>query len=181
MKTLVPRRARRLLPALVLLLLGGCGGLAIEQHAVAQPRFDPLEFFDGALEAHGLVQDWRGRVTRRFVVALQGRRNGDEVVLEEDFRYDDGERAERTWHIVRTAEGQWEGRAEDIVGVARGETAGNAMRWRYDMDVTVDGATWRISFDDWLWLIDEHHLVNRSRLRKFGLDVGEVTLSMRRL
>ncbi|EXI77259.1 MAG: hypothetical protein AW12_03123 [Candidatus Accumulibacter sp. BA-94] len=41
----------------------------------------------------------------------------------------------------------------------------------------VDGRVWNVDFDDWMFLIDEKVMLNRSQMRKFGFALGEVTLS----
>jgi hypothetical protein len=178
-----PRRRRRasLLAALVsALLMSGCASLDIETYARAEPAFDPFRYFAGEVHAWGLVQDWRGRVTRRFDVTIKGHQEGDLMVLDEAFRYDDGETDTRTWHIARTGDGAYSGSADDIVGNAIGETAGNAMHWTYDLDLVVNGSSYRIAFDDWMWQLDNEALINRSKLRKFGVTVGEVIIFMKR-
>lgn len=176
-----PQRFGRLFATLLgAVLLGGCARIDIKGYAAAQPVFDPFVFFAGQVHAWGLVQDWRGRVTRRFDVSIIGHQEGDIMVLDEAFRYDDGETDTRTWRIARSGNGAYSGIADDIVGSAHGETAGNTMHWTYDLDLVVDGSTWRVGFDDWMWQLDEGTLMNRSAIRKFGLTVGEVTLFMQR-
>ena len=54
------------------------------------------------------------------------------------------------------------------------------MHWVYDLDLAVDGSTYRVAFDDWMWQLDGEALLNRSAIRKFGMKVGEVVLFMRR-
>ncbi|MEQ8493191.1 MAG: DUF3833 family protein, partial [Gammaproteobacteria bacterium] len=44
-----------------------------------------------------------------------------------------------------------------------------------------DGRSWRVAFDDWMWLVDERQLFNRSYIRKFGLTVAEVSIFMQRV
>ncbi|HCQ71641.1 MAG TPA: DUF3833 domain-containing protein, partial [Rhodospirillaceae bacterium] len=68
----------------------------------------------------------------------------------------------------------------DIIGTATGHTAGNAMRWAYAMDLDVGEKTYRITFDDWMFLMNDGVLINRSYLKKFGLTVGELTLFMQK-
>ena len=67
-----------------------------------------------------------------------------------------------------------------MVGEATGEVAGNALRWRYRLNLEVDGTTWEVSFDDWMYLMDDDTLINRSSMRKFGVELGQVTLFFRR-
>jgi hypothetical protein len=40
----------------------------------------------------------------------------------------------------------------------------------------VDGKEYLVDFDDWMWQLDEHSMMNRSVMSKFGVDLGEVTL-----
>ena len=176
-----PRRRLSLLVALMgALLMSGCARFDINTYATAKPAFDPFLYFAGDVHAWGLVQDWRGRVTRRFDVTIKGHQDGEFMVLDEKFRYDDGETATRTWRIARTGNGAFSGTADDIVGKAIGQTAGNAMHWTYDLDLVVNASTYRIAFDDWMWQLDGEALINRSKLRKFGVTVGEVIIFMKR-
>ena len=56
-----------------------------------------------------------------------------------------------------------------------------ALRWDYEMDLTVEGTTYRVLFDDWLYRIDEDNVINRSVIKKWGFNVGEVILSIRKI
>ncbi len=56
------------------------------------PKFDVREYFNGKLEAYGVVKDWRGKITRRFHVKMDGKWQGNEGVLKESFIFDDGEK-----------------------------------------------------------------------------------------
>ena len=46
-----------------------------------------------------------------------------------------------------------------------------------DVDVPVDGTTYEVQFDDWMYLVDEQVMLNRATMSKFGVRLGEVTLS----
>jgi hypothetical protein len=61
------------------------------------------------------------------------------------------------------------------VGTAAGQTSGNALNWRYTMALPVDGRTWHVDFDDWMYLVDERVMLNRATMSKFGVRLGEVT------
>lgn len=67
-----------------------------------------------------------------------------------------------------------------LIFQASGEIAGNALRWRYRLNLEVDGRTWEVSFDDWMYLMDEDTLINRSSMSKLGFELGQVTLFFRR-
>lgn len=175
------RRALLALAAAAPLLLAGCACPSLADHAAQRPVLDLRQYFDGRLLAHGLVTDRGGKVLQRFTVELTGTWQGDTGTLDERFTYADGRRETRVWTLQRLPDGSWRGRAADIVGEARGQTAGNALNWRYTLRLPVDGRTWDIAFDDWMYLVDERVLLNRAEMRKFGVRVGEVLLSFQRL
>jgi hypothetical protein len=58
--------------------------------------------------------------------------------------------------------------------------AGNAFNWRYTLALKVDGRTWNVDFDDWMYLIDDRVMLNRATMSKFGVRLGEVLLSFTR-
>ncbi|HCJ7376741.1 TPA: DUF3833 family protein, partial [Enterobacter hormaechei subsp. xiangfangensis] len=98
------------------------------------------------------------------------------LTLNEHFVYDDGEKQQRVWHIRRVGQNRYEGTAGDIEGVATGQAAGNALNWRYSMNVKADGKTWLLHFDDWMYLQDSTRLFNKTEMKKFGVTVATVTL-----
>ena len=72
------------------------------------------------------------------------------------------------------------GRADDVVAEAVGEARGNALRWRYVMALPVDGKVSNVDFDDWMFLMDDRVMLDRSVMSKFGFRPGGVTLSLRK-
>lgn len=165
----------------LLAFLSGCaGGPSVKDYQTQTPALDLQNYFTGPIKAWGLVQDYTGKVTRRFDVEMVGTWEGDTGTLKEKFEYYDGETQERTWTIKKNAANKYEGSAGDIIGKATGDTAGNAMRWAYQMDLDVGDKTYRITFDDWMFLMNDGVLINRSYLKKFGLTVGELSLFMQK-
>jgi len=160
-------------------LLSACAA-GVADYEDERPSLDLAEFFSGPIQAWGIVQDRSGKVVRRFEVDMVGRWDGDEGVLEEDFRFADGETQRRVWRFSRVAPQRYIGTAADVTGQAEGEVAGFALRWRYTLQIEVDGKTWDVHLDDWMYLLDDRTMINRSELRKFGLRVGEVTLFFRK-
>lgn len=144
------------------------------------PKMDIAGYFNGHIKAWGIIQNWRGQVISRFDVNMEGSWKGNQGTLKETFRYYDGSTQNRTWHITRRDDGSYEGRADDIAGAASGAQAGSAARWAYRMDVPVEGKTYRITFDDWMWQLNDGVVVNRSYLKKFGITVAELTLFMQK-
>lgn len=171
---------RILLMALCCFLLGSCGNVEVDHYAAERPSLDLVRFFSQPVEAWGIFQKRSGEVAKRFHVQIASRREGEQLILDEHFLYSDGSRQQRTWTLTPGASGRWTGRAADVVGEAYGEVAGNALRWRYQMKLPVDGSTWEVSLDDWMYLMDEDTLINRSSMSKLGVELGQVTLFFRR-
>ncbi len=167
--------------AVVMGLITGCGSMEARDFADASPRLVLEEYFAGRTRGWGLFEDRFGTVRRQFVVDIEGTWDGRELVLDEHFTYSDGETDRRVWRITRTGDHGYEGRATDVVGIAEASAYGNAVHWRYELDLKVENDTWRVHFDDWMFLQPDGVLMNRSRVSKFGLDIGEVTLVFQRL
>ena len=160
--------------------LAGCAGPEPARYAAEQPRLDIRSYFDGTVDAWGVFTDRSGAVVKRFTVVMDCRWHGDRGVLDEAFTFSDGTRQRRVWRLTRVGEGRYEGRADDVVGVAVGEERGNALQWRYTLALPVDGRTWNVEMDDWMFLMNEQVMLNRATMRKFGVRLGEVTLSFRK-
>lgn len=160
------------------LLLGGCATMAVKDFSSGQPPLVLEQFFNGRTVASGLFEDRFGKVRRQFVVVIDGRVEPDgTLVLDEDFTYDDGEKQRRVWRLKQVAPGQYEGRANDVPGVARGTLAGNAFNFRYEVDLKVGDSTWRVKFDDWMFLQPSGVILNRAWVYRWGFEIGSVTLS----
>ena len=124
-----------------------------------------------------LFRSRSGKVVKRFHVLIDARWQGDTGTLDERFTYSDGTTQRRVWTITRLGPGRYSGRADDVVGEATGEAAGNALRWRYVLALPVDGKVYNVDFDDWMFLMDDQVMLNRSLMSKWGFRLGEVTLS----
>ena len=158
------------------LVLTGCSTMKPADFAHAQPKLVLEEYFAGRTQAWGLFQDRFGTVKRQFTVEITGTWNGELLVLDERFLYNDGETDQRVWTIRKLGDGSYEGLASDVVGAASGLSAGNALNWAYIMDLKVGDGTLRVAFDDWMFLQPGGAMINRAKVSKWGFDIGEVTL-----
>ncbi len=173
--------AGRLLRGLaVCLTLAACSSPSVENYRNSTPTLDLYHFFGGRSQAWGMFRDRNGTVVKRFTVAMEGRREGDSLILDERFQYADGSRQQRVWRLQPQGNGQWLGTAADVVGTAHGEVAGNALHWRYQLQLPVDGQLYTVDFDDWMYLVDERSMLNSARMSKFGFTLGEVSLFFRK-
>jgi hypothetical protein len=172
---------KQLLLAVTLMLLSACSTpQKLEDYADMKPQVDLKTYFNGPIKAWGLIQEPGGKVVSRFDVIMNGTWKGDVGTLKEHFTYYDGTKQERVWTITKLENGTYEGTAPDIIDKAVGDTNGSAVRWAYEMNVPVKGDTYRIKFDDWMWLMNDGVMINRSYLKKFGFTVAELTLFMQK-
>ena len=183
--SLVRRLAGFLFTAVVALgLLAGlsaCARKDVATLADRQPALDLAAFFAGDSIAYGIFEDRFGNLRRQFRVNMTGTVEGDTLTLVEDFLYDDGERADRTWVIRRTGVDEdgsvrYEGNAADVSGTASGRVAGNTLNWEYDVVLEMSGREVAVHFDDWIYRQDEDVAINRAFISKFGVEIGSVTI-----
>jgi len=165
---------------LPLLLVAGCSTMKPSDFAGTEPQLDLFAYFEGRTRAWGIFEGRRGELKRQFTVDILGVVEGDRLTLTEDFAYADGETQQRVWVIDRLDEHRFEGRAGDVVGKAEGVAYGQALNWRYTLNVPYGDGTVALRFDDWMFLQPDRVMVNRARVSKFGFRVGEVTLFFRK-
>lgn len=160
--------------------LSGCAGVSPETYREQKPALDLATYFNGPLTAWGYFADRSGEVKRRFTVNMVGEWKGNEGVLTEHFDWSDGEKTQRIWRITRIDDHHYVGRADDVKGDAAGVAYGNALQWRYTLLLPVDGKTYEVQFDDWMYLMNNEVMLNKSEMRKFGFKLGEVVISFRK-
>ncbi len=165
----------------VVLLMTSCSQATIETYEGRQPQLDLREFFSGELKAYGILQNRKGEVTRKFSADIQAWWEGETGYLDETFYFDDGEVSKRLWTLEHLGDGRYSGTADDVEGVAMGQVEGFAFHWVYDLNVPYKDGTIKVKLDDWLYLVSENRLLNKTVLRKFGFGVGKLTLVIERL
>ncbi len=157
--------------------LSGCAAPNVSDYAQEKPALDLARYFNGRVLAHGMFQDRFGKIAKRFTVVVDGQWIGNQGVLDESFTYSDGSSGRRVWHLTQHPGGRVTGTADDVVGEAVGQIAGNAFHWNYTLRQPIGDKTYEVQMDDWMVLIDERVVLNRTTMRKFGVRLGEVTLS----
>ncbi len=162
------------------ILLVGCSSQDINDYAGTSPEFSMKAFFQDDLKAEGIVKDFNGTVIRTFTVDLQAQWNGDTLTLDEQFLFNDGEEQERTWVINDLGNNSYTGTASDILDTAYGKSAGNALNWKYSMILKVDDSEYEVEFDDWIYQISDSVVINQTEIYKWGIQVGEVVLVIRK-
>ena len=76
-------------------LLAGCAGPRVDEYRNEKPVLDLATYFNGKLDAWGIVRNRSGKVVKRFRVEMTGTWQGSSGTLEEDFTYADGSKSRR--------------------------------------------------------------------------------------
>jgi len=162
----------------LIMILSSCSSTKAEDYSTKTPLLTIQQYFNGPATAEGMLQNWRGKQTRRFSVSMQGIwKNNTEGTLHEEFVFDDGEKQTRDWHLTMIDAHHFTGTAHDVVGIAKGEQYGNTIHMNYVLSVPVNGKQINIAIDDWLYAINDKTVINKSTLSKFGFNVGYLTIA----
>ncbi|MCW1955027.1 DUF3833 domain-containing protein [uncultured Lentibacter sp.] len=173
-----------LLVIVVLALIAFRPGLSFKSQKVADyaangPAFDIRVALSGALVSEGLIYGPTGRVTSRFLAEFTGVWDGDSGTLAEEFTYDTGNSQSRKWTLTMGENGHFTATASDVIGEAKGQQMGNAVRMTYKIRLPVEAGSHVLDVTDWLYLMENGTILNRSQMRKFGIKVAELIATMR--
>ena len=152
----------RKLYIVVLIFISSCSDHSIKSYSDEEPKINLKDFFNGKIYALGIVQDRSGKVIKRFKVDIKAFWEGNKGYLDEKFVYSDGKKDSRLWKLNKIGQSKYEGRADDVLGIASGETLGNVFYFEYVLDLQVDDTTYKVNFEDWMYLLDENTLLARS-------------------
>ena len=147
----------------------------------AGPLFDMRTHLNGPLLCEGVIYGPTGRVTSRFVADMTGTWAGNTGTLTERFRYDSGRVLDRCWTLRLGHDGAIAASAPDVIGTGQGSATGSAvmMRYRLRLDPAAGGHVLNVT--DWMYLMENGTILNRSQFTKFGIPVAELVATLRRV
>jgi hypothetical protein len=143
------------------------------------PEFDLRRHLSGPLVCEGVIFGPTGRVTSRFVADMQGSWTGSTGTLAEIFRYDSGTIQHRAWTLALAPDGTITATAPDVVGQGTGRVEGSGVLLRYRIRLTPEAGGHVLDVTDWMYLMENGSIMNRSQFRKFGIKVAELVATMR--
>ena len=161
-------------------LLFDLGSQDINAYSAETPTLDLRDYLAGPLTGSGVFLGLSGRVERRFTIDMVGRWSGNHGKLDERFRYNDGETGDRLWKLAFSDDATFTATANDLDGEAAGIQRGNAAVLRYRLRVPRSRGEIVVGMEDWFYLMEDGALINRARMSKFGLKVGEIVATFRK-
>lgn len=143
------------------------------------PDFDLRRHLSGPLACEGVIFGPTGRVTSRFVADMHGQWDGTTGTLAEVFRYDSGTIQHRAWTLALNPDGSIVATAPDVVGMGTGRAEGSSVVLNYRIRLTPEAGGHVLDVTDWMYLMENGTIMNRSQFRKFGIKVAELVATMR--
>ncbi len=152
---------------------------SVQDYAQAGPQFDIRQHLSGPILCEGVIYGPTGRVTSRFVADFEAEWEGNVGVMKETFRYDSGRVQDREWRLTLGNDGTIKADAPDLVGTGIGQQAGNAVQLNYNIKLPEESGGHVLSTTDWMYLVENGTIMNRSQFRKYGIKVAELVATMR--
>lgn len=144
-------------------------------------EFDIREQLDGDILCEGVIYGPFGRVNTRFVATMNATWDGDLGRMTEAFKYDTGGTLDREWTLSMTGDGTFDATAPDIIGTGKGFQSGSGASLKYTLKLPAESGGYVLKVTDWMYLMENGTIINRSHMRIFGIKVGELVATMRKV
>jgi hypothetical protein len=121
-----------------------------------------------------------GRLKTRFSVKASGTWDGRTLMIEEYLRYESGEAHHRTFHIEKINDDHYTAECGEFIGPSEIRRRQSGFQWRYrlrEKSKEAHGIT--LAADDRLFLCADGTLLDHAILRKLGVRVGDVFMTLR--
>lgn len=149
-----------------------------EDYEGTGPQIDLRKHLCGPILCEGVIYGPTGRVTSRFVADFDARWDGNTGVMTEHFRYDSGETQDREWRLTLAEDGSVRAEADDLVGTGTGRTGGHGLQLNYRIRLPEASGGHVLDTTDWMYVMENGAIINRSQFRKFGIKVAELVATM---
>lgn len=143
-------------------------------------NFDMREYLNGPIQCEGMIYGPTGRVTSRFVADMDVTWTGNVGVMKERFHYDSGTVQDREWTLTLGTDGKVKAEAADVIGTGAGVQKGSALELKYRIKLPDSAGGHELDAVDWMYLVENGTIINRSQFRKYGIKVAELVATMRR-
>lgn len=150
----------------------------INKYKNTKPKLILEEYFSGKIQAWGQFEDVFGIVRKKFTCKIisDWDKKTSTLTINENFIYDDGVEENRVWKLIKVHNNYYEGTTDNVVGIARGVTCGNTFNWKYKFELSLYGIKTKVVFDDYMYLQDSSVIINKAKMKKFGIKLGTVFL-----
>ena len=151
----------------------------LSEYSITAPKFDIRTHLSGPLISEGMIYGPMGSVVSRFVAEMHGSWDGAKGILTEDFSYSSGNTQHRQWSLTEGNDGMITATAPDIIGKGFGSASGCAFKMTYRIKLPQESGSHVLNVVDWMYLMENGSILNRSQMRKFGIKVAELVATIR--
>lgn len=144
------------------------------------PQFDLREHLNGPILCEGVIYGPTGRVSSRFVADMNASWDGNKGTMSEVFHYDSGAVQHREWRLTLGNDGRIKAEADDLVGPGEGRQEGGAVVLNYRIRLPDSAGGHVLDTTDWMYIVENGAIMNRSQFRKYGIKVAELVATMRK-
>ncbi|MBV9734520.1 MAG: DUF3833 family protein [Acidisphaera sp.] len=150
--------------------------MPLSRFAAQGPEFDPIRFFTGHTRSWGVMEDRGGAPVGRVMTDCLGETDADGTLrMVQRLTLEDGTVQTRVWRMRRVAPHRFEATANDMLGTAQGEASGRAFHWRWVLATDPGHPLKDVTMRQWMYLMDDGAMVNRTTISKLGVILEEVT------
>jgi hypothetical protein len=149
-------------------------------YAAQTPKFDVREHLSGPILCEGVIYGPTGRVSSRFVADMDAKWEGNKGTMSEVFHYDSGVVQHREWRLTVGNDGRIKAEADDLVGAGDGRQEGGAVVLNYRIRLPDSAGGHVLDTTDWMYIVENGVIMNRSQFRKYGIKVAELVATMRK-
>jgi hypothetical protein len=110
---------------------------------------------------------------------MHGTWDGNKGTLAETFQYDSGLQQARCWTLQLGNDGGIRAQAPDLVGEGAGKVTGPSVMLRYRIRLDPSAGGHELDVTDWMYLMENGTIMNRSQFFKWGIKVAELVATMR--
>jgi len=142
-------------------------------------EFDIRKHLNGPIDCEGVIFGPTGRVSSRFVAEFNAVWDGNTGIMAENFSYDSGMKQNREWQLTLLDGGKIRAEADDVVGIGSGTQSGSGVRLEYRIKLAKSAGGHELDVVDWMYLMENGTIMNRSQFRKHGIKVAELVATMR--
>ena len=140
------------------------------------PPFLFEQYFQGRTIVTGIFEERFRKNQKQFSAVIVGTGNSNSFELDETIQIEGSKPEKRVWKIKKLNSNEYEAKATGIVGIAKGISTSNSIRWSYDMLLPFKNRHFRTNFDDRMFLQPSGILLNVVTIRKFSFVVATLTL-----
>lgn len=174
--------SKKLLIIFMTNLLFSCSHNA-EVYKNNSPKLDYKKLFTGKLKAYAVYFDFFGNQSNRFTIESDGKfdKKNNRIDMNQKITYADGDVESGHAYAIFDDKDENHFLYKDHMMLNEGVYSqyGNAANVKYDLRVKrKNKSDIVVSCDDWLYMVDEKTGINRIKISKFGIKVGEIVMTI---